>query len=104
VGDGTIFKKCLDCDGTGKLKAAVKAAAKKTVEAFNVIQGLDPVFCPDGRCDSRPAAAAPKPQKAEAVVAPQACPGGVCYPAAQAKYYQAYRPQVVQRRGWIFRR
>ena len=26
VGDGTIFKKCLDCDGTGKIKAAVKAA------------------------------------------------------------------------------
>jgi hypothetical protein len=104
VGDGTIFKKCLDCDGNGKIKAAMKAAGKKVSDVLSVLPGLDAVVsCPDGRCDSRPPAqaAAPQPQKTQA--APQVCSGGVCYPVTSAKQYQAYRPQVV-RRGFIFRR
>lgn len=98
VGDGRIFKTCLDCKGSGVVQSASL---------------LPQMICPDGRCDlpplPSPQSPAPKPAPAAALPAseprPQmVCEGGKCY-LPTAKAYQP-QPQYrsTTRKGWIFRR
>jgi hypothetical protein len=99
VGDGRIFKTCLDCKGTGVVQSASL---------------LPSMICPDGRCDlparPSPQSPAPKPVPAAALpaseVKPQmVCEGGKCYLPAKAYQPQPqYRSTTSPRKSWFFRR
>lgn len=121
VGDGRIFTKCLDCNGTGKVPSAslqsFRQQTNQRIEALGTIAGIPATeivseYCADGRCDlppyswpsaGLPVQSAPMARIESAPVVSQACPGGVCPIPQSAQTYRSYQPQVV-RRGWIFRR